>query len=120
MDVMTGHMCHSALCRFNTRYTINFNVHYALRRRQITIMELEVGPGWNKADNSADSNKVALNDWLSTRIAHEGQKNKHQKPFFTTRPYIRLQPILSNGHDREGHLLLVGGVHIRRVRTLVT
>ena len=38
-------------------------------------MELEVGPVWNKADNSADSNKVDLNDWLSTRIAHEGQKN---------------------------------------------
>ncbi len=42
-------------------------------------MELEVGPVWNKADNPADSNKVDLNDWLSTRIAHEGQKNHSVK-----------------------------------------
>lgn len=30
---------------------------------------------WTKADNFADSIKVDQNDWLSTRIAHEGQKN---------------------------------------------
>lgn len=38
-------------------------------------MELEVGPVWTQADNFADSIKVDQNDWLSTRIAHEGQKN---------------------------------------------